>query len=1001
LPYLVEFLPDTSDAHDRVKELWDRADPGERHGEEWKGVREWLMFRSLYLRDELVEIARAARDEEGWVEGTDELEALARLDWAAATPILLAHEVGTHQRTAALAMSLLYRKAVRERASGEAESYRDKLRSIVRDQDAPGRSRKTAFDALMETEWSGRDVWYLSLFGDESLLELHEKYSLMRPLTGPVSRDPDRWIPVIARMVGHENRAVHDTAVSCLIQFHLRRAREDALRPLIPWLMDRTWSSAPDRLRLIQSMDLLDLPESVPGLIHVVANESDPSLRSYAADSLEKYADPTAVTALRAALGREPDENHRRRIIGALIASGGLGDADAVDALEAVATQLTTKAGRQRIYGASSSFGEDPLPIPVSIGLYLRRMGPPSETMVETALARVQALEAQRLKPASEMLKIIHTWRSSSAYRDIVRRIGSGSATAGTIRSALQVREEFQKSVRGPLENLLRGGGEQRGVASVLLNARDAQHLVLAGGGDEEAQRALLACARLVREPLPLSAVGRLLQSRGPALREAAERYLISEDSPEARALVQAIHPGDALILGRRQGHDPGHNTYRRFDESEEVLRDEVKSEDGPDEIVAMLSAGYWGDHGQFAIRRWPERTELRYDRDEARYYGRELSEAEWNDLTDFLVQRNFDNLPPLIASVFDGIQYEYVRVSRDGGRRVFMNNPEDDTVYGLLVSRFFGLLRRGELDVEYRLAQEIGGLEVLWTDAQQPIGAVWASNNDVRVLVPDDDGLPLEWRVWSPEGIGRVVGEPSDVPILNTSTDVPRGMDDLSESNGSGWQVSAGRYRIRTGTWRDTDGLWQCRKGEEPLLIREGEYSHPIVTPDGRWVIAALQTSGPEPNPIVRIDLETSKEFPTQLDGDSSLLPQAYVEAHRRVLLAETEDEDNEAGFFLLDPETGMVTSVSGQFGPLLDQTVRPLQPTARNNVFWATVVDHVERRTSLGLYDTLDFGFQVVMMLPNIRVSSMNIWVDESTEAVWMAYDGHLLRFPLSLER
>jgi hypothetical protein len=43
--------------------------------------------------------------------------------------------------------------------------------------------------------------------------------------------------------------------VTCLIQFQIEHAREDTLRPLLPWLGDGTWCDLgpSDRLRLIQS----------------------------------------------------------------------------------------------------------------------------------------------------------------------------------------------------------------------------------------------------------------------------------------------------------------------------------------------------------------------------------------------------------------------------------------------------------------------------------------------------------------------------------------------------------------------------------------------------------------------------------------------------------------------------------------------------------------------------------------------------------------------------
>ena len=72
-------------------------------------------------------------------------------------------------------------------------------------------------------------------------------------------------------------------------------------------------------------------------------------------------------------------------------------------------------------------------------------------------------------------------------------------------------------------------------------------------GDGREAQRALLAGARVVREALPIDKVGRLLKKGTGDLAIAAERYLVGEDSAAARQLIYSLHSGEGLILGARQ----------------------------------------------------------------------------------------------------------------------------------------------------------------------------------------------------------------------------------------------------------------------------------------------------------------------------------------------------------------------------------------------------------------------------------------------------------------
>ena len=70
--------------------------------------------------------------------------------------------------------------------------------------------------------------------------------------------------------------------------------------------------------------------------------------------------------------------------------------------------------------------------------------------------------------------------------------------------------------------------------------------------------------------------------------------------------------------------------------------------------------------------------------------------------MREFLSENHVDDLPPLNTAVADGMQYEFVRLSREGGRRVFMNNPgfggSGGSVYQLLRDRMEALLETGGL---------------------------------------------------------------------------------------------------------------------------------------------------------------------------------------------------------------------------------------------------------------------------------------------------------------
>src|SRR5262245_52326985 len=114
---------------------------------------------------------------------------------------------------------------------------------------------------------------------------------------------------------------------------------------------------------------------------------------------------------------------------------------------------------------------------------------------------------------------------------------------------------------------------------------------------------------------------------------------------------------------------------------------------------------------------------------------------------------------------VFDGLQYEYAHLTRDGGRRVFMNNPGSantgGSVYELLVWRFRELVKREKLEVRYRLSERVKELEILLADDGKQIKAVWKSGADLRALVEDEREGSFAWRSFTDGKPGPSVSQP------------------------------------------------------------------------------------------------------------------------------------------------------------------------------------------------------------------------------------------------
>src|SRR5262249_550965 len=130
-----------------------------------------------------------------------------------------------------------------------------------------------------------------------------------------------------------------------------------------------------------------------------------------------------------------------------------------------------------------------------------------------------------------------------------VERIGEGWADVDSITVALETRDTLSKSAGDELYGLVKQGGYAAGVAAAILNDKREWKAILENS-DAKAQLALLACARYLRDKLPVELAGKSLNSPNRALAKAAESYLEVEDSPEARKLILARHPGEAYILG-------------------------------------------------------------------------------------------------------------------------------------------------------------------------------------------------------------------------------------------------------------------------------------------------------------------------------------------------------------------------------------------------------------------------------------------------------------------
>jgi hypothetical protein len=223
--------------------------------------------------------------------------------------------------------------------------------------------------------------------------------------------------------------------------------------------------------------------------------------------------------------------------------------------------------------------------------------------------------------------------------------------------------------------------------------------------------------------------------------------------------------------------------------------------------------------------------------------------------------------------------------------------------------------------------------------------------------------------------------------------------------------QASSGQWKARSGTTEiraNREGIYTISAGKL-TKIKSGSYSEPVVTPDGRWVVAT-KFNDDIGSKLVRINLVTGRESDVDPEGLYAYRAVAFVSSLNRILIGPPQgfygrygsDSEEDAGahsglYAFLDPQTGVLIPARGEIRPLTHQTFRPLQETGKPYEFWAAVSNKNE--TVIGIYNTRTFHLKPMLRLPKIAFDSMGLWVDDAGGRIFFVYGGHLLAAPMKL--
>ena len=719
-----------------------------------------------------------------------------------------------------LARWAYYKHAILTNDSLDIDKYRKELQETVENKSFQPGNRDLAMDALVESgDFPGRDEWYYSLLEDETLYELRVGGQVYTGLTTIINHSPDdKYVAKMIELVGGSNQTVRNAAVRNLSTLIDTNKNPELIRALVPWLEDPKWAKevSGERMKIVTALRSFAIPESVPGLIAMLnekqkitsananttvyagntayANTNTTAgrtvdvypYRSYAIMALEKQRSPQAAAPLRQLLG-VVEAWERQTVIRAVLASNGFTISEQIEALEDYAqnsyqpqpdmpvnttTNSAAYVGRGEVLKApplevrSANLTDvpesmtraqttNPNDFQIILGQQLVSLEEPSEELVKVVIDRIGQHEKKNPKLANALRDILQNWKGTAINALFLRDLRDGKSNLNAIIRLLALRRELREKQPDDVADIRSGSALALGISACLLEQPDEYEAILSGD-NVDAKTAVLSCARLIRAPLSLEKVGRNLKSENKLLALAAERYLETEDSPEARQMVLALHPNEAKILGARMAFlpdvematalpamrdlfvsvDRGFEKFEsylfygglEFAETEKKLQNEVKENQ-------ELFGVYTYDNN--FIRIYRDRVSYSWQDDPARYRERVLTIEEFEAFKNFLAARRVDELPPFLSACPECEGKELLMLGKNGGRRVFVRAEPQPEFFADLEA-IFAEFRKQPAVIHYYLEKSVPNLEILFADDNQSATTVWKDGADFRLLIDD-----------------------------------------------------------------------------------------------------------------------------------------------------------------------------------------------------------------------------------------------------------------------
>ncbi len=1095
---------------DLVKRLYDQNVDNKDFNEDWRySVKNWLDSNSKYYDKKLLQSAESVQDAGEYVTGQDELLMLADIDWETAKPIierLLNNPSQPVSQT--LARWAMYRHAIQNNDSIDIEKYRDALKATVENKSASDGNRDLAIDALSkEKDWQGRDDWYFSLLEDETLADLKVNGQTYTGLTTFMYYSPtEKYLDKMLQLLKSNNKNVRTAAIKNLIVL-ITDENPEVVKALLPWLEDKNWANAStnERSRIVQILQRIEMPESVPGLISIldeketvesrqflpVANTAVNAVVNTATDgeiinrevyphrfsaiqALAKQKNPQAISALRQVLP-EVDDYEFTWVIKALIACNGFSVPEQVEALElnakerakieesqAVAANMASNAVTISApnmiavgnYAANSGYPATRKPytpelIKLTLGSQVAEGENVTNELVNSVINRIEILEKKQPKIANVLREILKNWSGTAINSLFLRDLRNNKADVTSIIKLLSIRKELKEKQNTEVYDARSGNAIANGISACILE-ENSDYEALLNSENADSKTAMLACARLIRADLPIAKVAENLKNPNKTLALAAERYLESQDSPEARQIVLSLHPNKAKILGARDYFSTGNDDFSSFlevlfttvvDGSNYFYSDysslEKMEKNLQKEVIENKDLiGIYAYDDNF-IRIYNDRTVFSWEEDSSRYRERTLNKEEIEYFQNYIVREKVDDFPPFLGGYceHDGEckSVELLMLGKNGGRRIFVRNFENKLKFTKDLNEIFSEMRKPPAKLHYWLEKYLPNLNILFEDENLQTRSIWKNGDDFRVLVEDksqreridtelekqfltdqentklDDEKLSEmnikrrnqrdyeeftWRKFDQNKLGDFISQPTQ------SEYIPKRDGIFPFSTQEIWKSRVGNIEYRA----SYEELFKI-KGGQKTKFKSGNYTNLITTANGRWLIATKNDDYPPK--LVRINLLTGKESNINIVTPNPIFRAiAFLPVQNKVLIVnslyeyESEAEREtllEKGYYLLDAETGLTQKVKGEFRPILQQTYRSLQPNGKPDEFWAAIPNLEKEETQFGVYNAKTFSFKLWLKIPKIQFSSMEMFVDEKDQKIYFVYEGQLLSLPM----